>query len=100
MDNTQAMLEVLRVGGSSLVEVEEHAVRYQIKCYGGTQNFDEAEAVYRALYDRLHGEEDEETASGTIMDAQQEGVGQPIQDPDSGWPFILTFWQVRMRPSA
>ena len=98
--NSAPALEVFRRGGNSKIEHAEHAASFQIKCYGGSTNAGDAESVYQALYDRLHDTEGQDTTSGNIMAAYEEQMGQSLIDPETGWPFVLTFWRVTMRPKA
>jgi hypothetical protein len=98
--NAQPALEVMRRGGSSKREHSEHSCSFQIKCYGGSANYGDAEAVYRALYDRLQNAQGQNTTSGNIMMCREEFMGQSIFDPDTGWPCVLSFWNVTIRPKA
>ena len=98
--NTATALEVFRRGGASTPEHPSHDCSFQIKCYGGTANMSNAEAVYRALYDRLHETIGVNTSSGNIITAFEEQIGQPLYDPEAGWPFVLTYWRIKMRPKT
>jgi hypothetical protein len=98
--NAQPALEVMRRSGTSKRVHAEHTCSFQIKCYGGSQNPGDAETVYRALYDRLHNQQGVNTTSGNIMMAVEEIIGQSLSEPDTGWPFVLTFWNVQIRPKA
>lgn len=98
--NSQAALEVMRRGGRSKLEHAEHAASFQIKCFGGTSSHAEAEAVYRALYDRLQNKSGVDVTSGNIMASEEETIGQSLTDPDTKWPFVLSFWRVTMRPKT
>jgi len=95
-----AVLEVFRRGGKPNSAVQEHAVSYQIKCFGGTTSHVQATLVERALYDLLFKLDTKVLSGGTIMSATQESIGQPLKDPDTGWPYVLIFWRVTMRPAA
>lgn len=98
--NSQAVIEVMRRGGSSKMAHAEHRASFQIKCYGGANSHAQAEAVYRALYDRLHSITGMDTASGNIMTAEEENMGQSLFDPETGWPFVLVYFSVTIRPKA
>ena len=98
--NTAAALEVMRRTGTSKREHEMHEVSFQIKCFGGTNSHASAEAVYRALWDRIHGAEGVTVTDGFIIQAFEDVSGQSLFDPDSGWPYVLSFWTVTMRPTA
>jgi hypothetical protein len=62
----------------------------QFKCYG----VDEVAAAlgYRALFDVLHS-----GSGATLRWARCEVLGQPLREPDAGWPFVLTFFRVSIR---
>lgn len=100
--NSAPMLEVFRLGGPPDPVVEEHNVRYQIRCYGGTTDHGQATAVERALVGLLwpYRRTSIILAAGTIMSAIQETDGQPLFDPEAGYPFVQSFWRVRMRPNT
>lgn len=61
----------------------------QLKCYGATAVT--ARAVYAALYDALH-----QAKSGTIRHAWCDVLGQDLTEPETAWPFVLTFFTVRV----
>lgn len=58
----------------------------QFKCWGLTE--DVAQAVYLALFDAL------KTPTGGIRSAVLEVLGQPAEEQDTGWPFVLTFYTI------
>ncbi len=90
----------MRRGGTSRGKTPQVNPSYQFKCYGGTSSHGDAETVYRALWDRLAGKEMQMTASGMILQAEEEVMGQTLTDPDSGWPFVLAIFRIKMRPTA
>lgn len=100
-ENTQPALLITRRGGIPNPYIPVVQTDLIIKCYGGASSFAQAEQVYRALRDRLHGNENvnETTASGAIVTAEETGMGQPITDPDTGWPHVLTYYLVAVRPN-
>lgn len=62
----------------------------QFKCYAETELL--AQEVYRALFDAL------QTAHGAyLLHAQLEQAGQQLEEPETQWPFILTFYKVFVR---
>lgn len=95
--NTQPAVVYQRRGGGRDPYLDTSAPDMQFKCYGGSSNFADAEAVYRALADKLHQAENESNASGGIVSAQETQMGQPLTDPETGWPYILTFYQLETR---
>lgn len=68
---------------------------FQFKCYGSTA--EDAEEVYRALYDALQGIENQTVGSDEILSAIEEVQGQDLRDPETDWPFVLTFFQFMVR---
>ncbi|MCB0106906.1 MAG: hypothetical protein KDE53_13385 [Caldilineaceae bacterium] len=59
----------------------------QFKCYGADEV--DAMTVYRALVDVLHD------ASGVdIRHAELEISGYPLQEPETDWHFVLTYFTV------
>jgi len=69
-----------------------HRPSVQFKCYG--QNDREAWQVYRALYDALQN-----THSASILHAQLEVQGQSLEEPETDWPFVLTYFRFLIRES-
>jgi hypothetical protein len=48
-----------------------------------------AQGAYRAVFDALHN------GRGAVMRwAQCESLGVTLADPDTGWPFVLSFWKI------
>jgi len=66
--------------GSQLLRIS-----FQFKCYG----LDEARAMagYRALFDVLHDATHQEMAHAGL-----EIAGQTLREPDTDWPFVLSFF--------
>ena len=60
----------------------------QFKCYGGSSPYD-AQETYRVLYDAMQN-----TAGAEVRHARCEVIGQSLSEPDSGWPFVLTYFKV------
>lgn len=59
----------------------------QFKVYGATKAA--ALQAWRALFDAM-----DHPASATIRAAELETMGQPLYEPDTGWPFVLAFYIV------
>lgn len=70
--------------------------RLECRSYGADE--DEAGTVDRALYDRLHGLTNQlvATPDGTagLLGFHQTVAGAPLEDPDTGWPFFFSVWEV------
>lgn len=64
----------------------------QFKCYGATDY--EANEVYRAVDDALHVQHDATTG---ILHAEREVMGQPLEEPQTEWPYTLAFYLVMVR---
>jgi hypothetical protein len=60
-----------------------------IKAYGATMI--EARAVYGAVYDALHQQNNITAGSVTWKAVDVESVGQDAIDPDTDWPYIIFF---------
>lgn len=91
-------LVLLVRGGEALGEQRAALLRpsVQVKCYGGGGSAWEqrrsARALYRALFDVL-----EDARDGTVLGATLEVGGQMLAEPDTGWPFVLAFWEFTVR---
>jgi len=59
----------------------------QFKCYGSSEI--EANTLYRALFDAMH-----HARGGTVRWAVCEMLGQTLREPELGWPFVLTAFQM------
>lgn len=77
-------------GGSP--EYDDGVVRQsvQIKCYGDTEV--EANALYRAVYDDVHNGH-----SAVVRYATIEQLGSTLEEPDTDWVFVLTFFNFMIR---
>jgi len=64
----------------------------QFKCYGRSEI--EAFELYRALVDGLHNGH-----SATVLHGEEVGVGQPLEEAETEWPFVLAFFDVMVRSS-
>lgn len=62
----------------------EASMQYQ--CYAATMP--EADEVDRALADALN-----DKAAIGIRQSRLEVQGQPLRDPDTGWPYVLSFYR-------
>ena len=68
----------------------------QFKCYGVDSNGETSElaswTLYRSLYDALHNGHD-----GDILHAQSETLGQLLNEPDTGWYYVLAHFSGMIR---
>jgi hypothetical protein len=66
---------------------------WQFKCYGANELA--ANAVYRALFDVLH-----DAKGGSIHSAHLDIAGQTLEEPTTGWPYVLCFYETIMLAQA
>jgi hypothetical protein len=59
----------------------------QFKVYGASEAV--AGAAYNALFDACH----DKAGNGIVRWSRSEVLGQPLTEPDSGWPFVLAFFK-------
>lgn len=77
----------VRGGGPDTEESALLDVSVQFKIYG--KDRETAWKIYRLLYDALHDQ-----GGGQLRWAQSEILGASLEEPDSGWKFVLTFFRV------
>lgn len=65
--------------------------RWQFKIYGPT--YEDRRDAYLALVDALHNTR----GRGGILSSGLEVPGTPLQEPDSKWDFLLTYFVTRMK---
>ena len=72
---------------------------YQVKAYGTGCNYNQqvlnCESLYRVLRERLNY-----GASYDILGIQRDGGAEILPEPDTGWPFVVSFWRVQFRKTA
>jgi pentatricopeptide repeat protein len=66
-----------------------------IRCYGGSGNPDDAEEVFRTVYDAIQ-DVTETVFSGGVVDASFV-TGQMVFDPDLLWPVHISTFRIRTR---
>jgi len=62
----------------------------QFKCYAATEI--DAMTCYRALYDALHN-----GTGATVLHGESEILGQSLEEPNTQWPFVLSYFQIMLR---
>ena len=67
---------------------------YVFKCYGGTKQYTNARAVYRALNDRLHGVANEAKTEGSIIWAEQVVSAQLPPEPGTSYPAHMATYKI------
>ncbi len=85
-------------GGLSGQYNKTQRARAVFRCWGTTS--DEARDVYAALYDRLNGQQGLVVGNVAIHGADEDIPGEPLEDPDTGWPFIHTVYTVTLSTTA
>jgi hypothetical protein len=85
-------------GGQSLPYNKTQRARVAFRCWGTTS--DEARDVYAALYDRLNGQQGLVVGNVAIHGADEDIPGEPLEDPDTGWPYIFTVYTVTLSTTA
>ena len=77
-------------GGNGDYEDAVYSPSVQFKSYGSSEY--EAGRVDAALADALHL-----ATSTDILHAQREGFGTPLEEPDTDWPFVLSYYLIMVR---
>lgn len=62
----------------------------QFKCYGTDELA--AWGVYRVLFDVLQN-----GAGAGVLHAESETMGELLEEPETKWHFVLSFWRVMVR---
>lgn len=71
-------------------------VRVMFSCYGGNDTYSAADAVYRALFDRLHGVIGARTASGQISFARLTDGSPGEREPETEWKYARAMYEMRV----
>jgi hypothetical protein len=79
-------------GGASSAYLRAQRARLTLRCWGESSY--EAMRVYRALYDRLHDSQNFIVGDVGFHGAFESVPGEPLQDPDTGWPFIFAVYDL------
>lgn len=66
--------------------------RIDVRSYGVSA--EEARALASSVSTLMHVADDERLDAGRIMWCQRSGGPTDLAEPDTGWPFTLTSWQV------
>lgn len=97
-NNTHSALVLFTRSGSCDLRAPLYSPSFQIKCYGGSPNMQASKTLYRSLHDVLHGAIHQNVTEGCLMSAHEEVLGQELIDPDTDWPYVLTFYNCNIRP--
>ena len=77
-------------GGLTLLGLRAQDARVTFKCWG-TSAFGAME-VYRALYDRLHDQQNFIVGNVGIHGAYEDVPGEPLEDPKTGYLYVHTVY--------
>lgn len=80
-------------GADPLVPASDLSVEF----FTYAPTYDDAVALDRLLFDRLHGVTTTNTTSGCILHAHQEVEPQNATEPDTEWPRVFTAYSVGLR---
>lgn len=73
-------------GGSTNPEIPLQSVSVQVASWCGVNEFAQAAAVYDAVFDALHGQQNLDFGDdGRLLSCVEESVAQSLVDPDAGW---------------
>ena len=91
-ENTVKQIVVIPTSNGSQPNAPVQSGIYSFRCYGGSSNSADAEAVSDALYDRLHGASGTTTTGGIVTSWW---AGSTLtEDPNTGWPVWLAQFQI------
>ena len=79
-------------GGLTSLYLRAQSARLTVRCWGSSSY--EAMTVYRALYDRLHDSQNFIVGDVGFHGAFESVPGEPLEDPDTGWPFVFAVYDV------
>jgi hypothetical protein len=66
----------------------------EFRCLGGSGKHSDAGLVYRALKEKMHGQENQVETSGRICKAEMQSATQGMLDGDTGWPVVMVNYQI------
>lgn len=81
-------------GGATDPYLRAQRARLTLRCWG--ESAFEAMRVYRALYDRLHDSQNFIVGDVGFHGAFESVPGEPLEDPDTGWPFVFVVYDLWM----
>jgi len=65
---------------------------YVFKCYGGTDDADDAAEVFRAVHARFHNKAGDITSGGIVRSTFV--TGTLTYEPDTGWPVYIAKFEI------
>lgn len=92
--NTNAALIFTLFGDGGPFNGQYRGTGLSVRCYGGSGNSDDAEAVYEAVRARMVAAKKRTVASGTIERAEHVGDGVLLKDPDTEYWYMVARFDV------
>lgn len=91
---------VMSAVGGSVKGERQIDMPFQAKCYGGSDNFDDAQDVADAFVNQTRTAHGTDVAAGRVIGAQIETFGQQIREPDTSPPekYVLIFGRIQVGP--
>jgi hypothetical protein len=87
-----------RRGGNADLYLPIVSPSITVKCWAGRDQAVQANQLYRAVFDQVHGQNNVNLADlGYVLSCFEQVQGQDVTDPDTGWATVVTFFQLTMR---
>jgi len=77
-------------GGQTHYENGFYEPRVQVKCWGA--DMQEAMTVFRTLFDAVDNQ-----VGYAVMHGRLDSGPINLRDPQSDWPYVLSFWRMKVR---
>lgn len=92
-------ITIARRGGQSHCEISGLVdARMQVKVWTDVEQYELAGRLYSAIYDWIHGGTGVTmNGLGTVVRCIEVTPGQDLDDPDTGWSTIVSFYQLMAR---
>ena len=71
--------------------MERESGQVNVRCYGGTSQYGDANDLVRLLLQQLHDKRFDLPTGG--LDCWESSKGWGLRDPDTGWPYAMTTLQ-------
>ena len=81
-------------GGATSPTLRQQDARISFRCFGA--NAIQAAEVYRALYDRLHDQQNFVVGNVGFHGTEEDVPGSPLEDPATNWPFVHTVYTAKV----
>lgn len=89
-------VQIYVAGGTNHEEIKiEVMPRIAVKCWANVNEYQLARALYRAVYDTMHGANMVDFGDdGRVLGCQSVSQGQEITDPDVSWVSVLGYFEL------